>query len=58
MSKRHRGQKKKPRKTRKGSSPGGNIQVKVIAVLPEIVFTKVFQTSHDILNHLIGIPFS
>ncbi len=58
MSKRHRGQKKKPRKTRKGSPPGGNIQVKVIAVLPEIVFTKVFQTSHDILNHLMDLPFS
>lgn|GEM_PF-2022514 len=54
MSKRHRGQKKKPRKTRKESPPGGNkIRMKVIAVLPEIVFIEAFQMSHDIFNRLM-----
>ena len=57
MSKLQKKQKKKPRKTRKESPPGGNIQVKVIAILPEIFFTEVFQKSHDILNHLMDLPF-
>ena len=58
MKKHHRVKDKKPRKTRKKSPPGGNIQVKVIAVLPEIFFTEVFQKSHDILNCLMDFPFS